>query len=101
MDAELILVPEAEQDISDAYAWYEQQRIGLGEEFLSCVEACIETILRNPEMYKTIHRNYRRGLVRRFPYAIFYEFEEETVTIYGIFHTSRDPAKWRKRISDQ
>jgi hypothetical protein len=40
MAAELILAPEGEQDIADAYAWYEERRTGLGEEFLSCVEAC-------------------------------------------------------------
>jgi len=33
MAAKLIFVPEAEQDISEAYGWYEEQRVGLGEEF--------------------------------------------------------------------
>jgi len=42
---------------------------------------------------------YRRGLVRRFPYAVFYEYSKRTVFIYGILHTSRDPKKWRERIS--
>ena len=41
MAAELIIAPEAEFDISDAYGWYEERRIGLGEEFLSCTDACI------------------------------------------------------------
>lgn len=50
MAAELILAPEAEQDIAEAYGWYEDQRSGLGEEFLSCVDACIEAICRAPEM---------------------------------------------------
>jgi hypothetical protein len=38
MAAELVLAPEAEQDIADAYAWYESRRVGLGEEFLSSVD---------------------------------------------------------------
>jgi hypothetical protein len=50
MAAELITAPEAEDDIADAYAWYESRRPGLGEEFLSCVDACIEAILRTPQM---------------------------------------------------
>ncbi len=73
MAAEFITAPEAEQDIAEAYAWYEGQRSGLGEEFFSCVDACIETIRRTPEMHAVVHENYRRGLVRRFPYAVFYE----------------------------
>ena len=75
MAAELVVAPEAEQDISEAYGWYERQRTGLGEDFLSCVDACVQRICRTPEMHARIHEKYRRGLVRRFPYAVFYEFE--------------------------
>jgi plasmid stabilization system protein ParE len=99
MDAELIIAPEAEQDIAEAYAWYERQRTGLGEEFLSSVEACIRAIHRTPGMHQIVHETYRRGLVRRFPYAVFYEYENDRVIIYCIFHTSRDPNKWRTRLS--
>jgi plasmid stabilization system protein ParE len=99
MAAELIIAPEAEQDIDDAYGWFECQRTGLGEEFLSCVDACVQAICRTPEMHATVYEDYRRGLVRRFPYAIFYDYAGGAVTVYGVFHTARDPAKWRQRLS--
>jgi len=95
---ELIVAPEAEQDLTEAYAWYQQQRPGLGEEFLTCVDAAIASIVRSPEARGLIHLNYRRALVRRFPYAVFYEYLGEAVTIYGIFHGARDPQKWRTRL---
>jgi len=98
MAAELIVAPEAEQDIAEAYAWYERQRVGLGEDFLSRVDACIQGICRAPQAHATVHENYRRGLVRRFPYAVFYEYADEKVTVYCVFHTSRDPEKWRQRL---
>ncbi|MBY0524985.1 MAG: type II toxin-antitoxin system RelE/ParE family toxin [Gemmataceae bacterium] len=97
MAAELIIAPEAEQDIDEAYAWYEGQRAGLGEDFLSRVDASIQAICRTPEMHQVVHEDYRRGLVRRFPYAVFYQYANETV--YCVFHTSRDPQKWRQRLS--
>jgi plasmid stabilization system protein ParE len=99
MPANLIFAPEVEWDLTDAYAWYETQRAGLGEDFLQRVDACIEGILRNPTMYATIHDTYRRALVRRFPYNVFYELTEDTLTIYGVFHTSQDPDKWRRRLA--
>jgi plasmid stabilization system protein ParE len=99
MAAELILAPEAQRDIDEAYAWYERQRTGLGEEFLTCVDACIQAISRTPGMHRVVHENYRRALVRRFPYAVFYEATEDTVTVYCVFHTSRDPEKWRERLA--
>ena len=98
MPVELVIAPEAELDLAEAYAWYENRRAGLGEEFLSSVDACLESIRRRPEMYPVVHEGYRRSLVRRFPYAVFYEPSEATVTIYAIFHTSRDPDRWRRRL---
>jgi plasmid stabilization system protein ParE len=48
-------------------------------------------------MYPMVHENYRRGLVRRFPYAIFYESAGSVVTVWAVFHPSRNPGKWRQR----
>jgi plasmid stabilization system protein ParE len=98
MPAELIIVPEAQNDVDEAYWWYEDRRLGLGEEFLSCVEACIQAICRMPELHPVVHEEYRRALVRRFPYAVFYEYTVEQVTVYSIFHTSQSPMKWRGRL---
>jgi plasmid stabilization system protein ParE len=99
MAVELLIASEAESDLAEAYGWYEAQRIGLGEEFLGCVDACIETVMRSPEMYAVVQENYRRALVRRFPYAVFYEHCDGVVTIYCVFHTARDPEKWRRRLT--
>jgi plasmid stabilization system protein ParE len=99
MAARLVLAPEVDQDIAEAFAWYEDQRSGLGEEFLASVEAALEAIRRGPELHGTVYENYRRGFVRRFPYGIFYEYADLTVTVYCIVHAARDPAKWRKRLS--
>ena len=98
MSAELIIAPEAELDVAEAYHWYEGHRAGLGEEFLSSVDACLQRILRWPEMYPVVHEVYRRPLIRRFPYAMFYEHSEAAITVYAVFHTARDPRKWRQRL---
>ena len=99
MTARLILAPEVEQDVGQAYAWYETQRAGLGEEYLNCVDACIQGLQRSPEIHAKVHNDYRRAMVRRFPYVIFYEYEKDTVIIYCVFHASRDPDKWKKRLA--
>lgn len=98
MAADLIFAPEAESDISQAYSWYDKQRVGLGEEFLTCLDACVARICRQPLGFSMFHENYRRALVRRFPYAIFFECIDSTITVYGVFHTARDPQKWRDRL---
>jgi plasmid stabilization system protein ParE len=98
MPVELVIAPDAELDIAEAYDWYEGRRAGLGEEFLSSVDACLESIRRWPEMYPVVHEGYRRSLIRRFPDAVFYAQSPAAVTIYAVFHTSRDPDKWRRRL---
>ena len=98
MGAELVIAPEAQLDVEDAYGWYEERRPGLGEEFLSCVDACLQSICRIPELYPKVFDDYRRTLVRRFPYAVFYEHISGKVYIYSVFHTSRNPEKWRNRL---
>src|SRR5450755_746874 len=97
MAARLVLTLEVKQDIAEAYTWYQNQRFGLGEEFLRSVEASLETIRLLPELRAPVEENYRRAMVRRFPYWIFYEFEQTNVTVYSVIHTARDPAKWRER----
>ncbi len=98
MAAELIVTPAARADVDDAYTWYEAQRVGRGEDFLVRVEASIQALCRLPEMHAVYYKGYRRALVRRFPYAVFYEHTDDTVTVYSVFHTSQDPAKWRLRL---
>lgn len=99
MPAELAIAPEAELDIAEAYRWYEGRRTGLGEEFLSSADACLEGIRRWPEMYTVVHQTFRRALIRRFPYAVFYEHSDGKATIYAVFHTARSPEKWKSRLS--
>ncbi len=98
MLAKLVILDAAEADIDEALGWYEQRQTGLGFEFMRAVDARIRSIQRNPEMCGVVERHYRRALVRRFPFAILYAYSEDTVTIYGVFHNSRDPAKWRARL---
>jgi plasmid stabilization system protein ParE len=99
MAAELVLAPEAEEDVALAYGWLEARRLGLGEDFLARVDACLQSVRRNPRLYPVVHEEYRRALVRRFPYAVFYEHTEQRVLVYAILHTSRDPLRWRERLT--
>jgi plasmid stabilization system protein ParE len=66
----LILEPEAEADLLDAYLWYEKQRAGLGEEFIACVEAAFDRVTATPEQFAKSYREVRQAPVKRFPYVV-------------------------------
>ena len=80
-------------DLDIAFEWYEEQRRGLGFDFLDCVEASIVTIQQMPKLYAKHHEHFRRALVRRFPYSIFYTIEDEEIVVHAIFHNRQDPIR--------
>src|SRR5688572_2859264 len=69
---QIVIRPAAAADIEDAFLWYEQQRPGLGSEFLSTVDDALQVIQRAPQRHPVIHRNTRRALLPRFPYDVYY-----------------------------
>ena len=83
----------AKDDLHIAFEWYGEQRRGLGLEFLDCVEAAIETIQQMPKLYAKHHDHFRRALVRRFPFSIFYTIEEKEIVVHAIFDNRQDPAR--------
>ncbi len=93
----LLIRPEAEAEIEEAYHWYESQRGGLGSDFLLCVEEGLQKIRKNPEMNPVVYRNVRRLLIHRFPYGIFYTARQDTATVLAVFHGHRDPEEWKSR----
>ncbi len=93
----LLIRPEAEKDIREAHRWYEEQRAGLGADFLLCLEEGFDRIQRNPEMYPVVHQNVRRHLIRRFPYGIFYLSEADPIVILAVLHGHRNPGEWKSR----
>ncbi len=93
------LSDEAEDDMFEAYCWYEKQRAGLGEEFLEALEIARETLLKNPATYRIRYKHKVRGfIVHRFPFIIHYIVEKQEVNVLSIFRTSRDPEILVKRI---
>ena len=94
---QLIISPEAELDLQDAFEWYEQASSGLGSEFVRAVDSCFALIGRNPLAYPKVYQQVRRALIRRFPYGVMYVVEEDVITIIACFHVKRDPKKWQNR----
>jgi len=53
--------------------------------------AATSDISRNPLSYQKVYRDFHRRLVRRFPYAIYYEVSRDEVIVFGLFHYARSP----------
>jgi len=71
----------------------------LGFDILDEVGRRFESLRDEPEQFEVVHKTYRRALVSRFPYAIYFRDEGDRVSIYGVMHTARRPARWRSRLT--
>jgi len=91
-------IKEALFDIEDVVLWYEEQRIGLSYDFELCLEAGIDEIVRNPEAFQKRYKNIKIKFISRFPFGIHYISENTEIKVIGVFHTSRSPKNWSKRL---
>ena len=91
------LVREAEEDLSDAAAFYAAQRTGLARRFLAAVERVIAHAADRPFLGTPLGGGIRRYLVPGFPYAVIYEADREPVRVLAIAHLRRQPDFWRDR----
>ena len=97
----LHFLPEVEDDVIDGYFWYEEKAIGLGEEFLRLFYANSSEITSNPLIYRKVYRDFRRRLMRRFPYAIYFKISGNEIIVFGLFHCARNPAAIQEELQDR
>ncbi len=85
----------AETHLAEAYVWYERQAPGLGSNFLNRFDEALERIASLPESGPTVFLDYRRILLRRFPYGVFYVIEGDLLVIAAVYHLARSPKTMR------
>jgi plasmid stabilization system protein ParE len=93
------LLPEAVADVAGAFAWYEQQRLGLGNELLKCLDEAYAQLAEHPLHYPIRFDSFRRILIRRFPYAVYFEHDEKAVFVHYVFHCSQNPERLARRLT--
>ena len=93
----LVAEPRADLEVAATFDWYENEETGLGQEFLDELRAAYDRIADGPLAYQDIRSGIRRGLLRRFPYAVYFAVVDEVVVVLAVLHIARDPAEWQRR----
>jgi toxin ParE1/3/4 len=88
----VIFHSEAEEELAEAIARYDNQRAGLGDEFQEEAEQAVQRIAQLPTA-GPLHNDtgVRKRLVRRFPFTIFYLELEESIWVAAVAHQKRQP----------
>ena len=95
------ILPSAMQDIIDGYRFYEKQSKGVGEYFLDTLYSDIDSLFISAGIHPIYYGKYHRLLSKRFPFAVYYLIENDTVLVFGILDCRRNPAWIRKRLRNK
>jgi hypothetical protein len=91
-------IPPSDQEFIDAYNYYEDQLLGLGDQFINDFNITIKLIIEYPLSRIKVGKRTRKALLKRFPYLILYVFEENKIHITCIAHQHRNPDYYIDRI---
>jgi len=71
MTPRFVFHPAARDELREALAWYDAQRVGLGDELLDIVGAAIDRVGQFPDLYPEGIPGLRRAVLSRFPMRCF------------------------------
>ncbi|HET6572421.1 MAG TPA: type II toxin-antitoxin system RelE/ParE family toxin [Fimbriiglobus sp.] len=98
MSLPVVLRDEAQTEFDEAFDYYEGQRSGLGVTFVERVQKVFDRIAANPKLHAVALADVRKAVVTGFPYCVYYRPDDTRVEVLSVFHTSRDPSIWQRRV---
>lgn len=97
MSLPIVIHDDAVIEVEEAAIYYEERRPGLGLEFVAAIDRIVLDIGENSERFPAWRQSWRRGLLRRFPFVVFFEIEEDRVSVLAVAHAKRHPGYWVAR----
>jgi toxin ParE1/3/4 len=98
------LAAEALAEANGAATWYENRRPGLGDRFLSELDATLSRVAEAPSSFPRLldvppELGVRRTLMRRFPYGLIFVELDTSVRVIAVAHLKRRPGYWLSRAT--
>jgi plasmid stabilization system protein ParE len=97
---DLILLLQADRDIQSAFERYENYQAGRGDIFMRQLDIAFMLLRRYPEKAPVYAGQYRRMLIRDFPYGIFYQAQPTRLIVAAVMDLRQDPRTIRKKLHD-
>lgn len=93
---EIRILPAVLQDVAEAAAWYDEQKYpGLWDRFLDTFYASLSHIQQDGEIYRAAYQDFRKILIRPFPYSVYYRLHSNTWIVTLVMHAARKPSTAR------
>ena len=95
---EVTILHEAEVELWEAVAYYEDKAAGLGLDFETEVERSVQAIAESPKRWPFRDDGTRRYLTHRFPFLVVYTHRNDHIWIIAFAHCKRRPGYWANRV---
>ncbi|MDI6795273.1 MAG: type II toxin-antitoxin system RelE/ParE family toxin, partial [bacterium] len=81
--------PDAIDELIDAAQFYESRQAALGYRFLDAVDAALETIKKNPLIWRADELGRRKCRVKKFPYLLIYKMSNKFAYILAVSYKQK------------
>ena len=95
---EIKILSSASQDLIDGYYFYERQTKGIGSYFLDSLYSDIDSLIIAAGVHQMYFEKYYRLLSKRFPFAVYYKINNNTIFVYAVLDCRKKPAWIRKKL---
>lgn len=83
----------AKKGAVEAFLYYEDQQVDLGNRFLDKMELLLNDISKHPKLYPEKYKQFRQALIKPFPYLIVFEIIQTQIIVYKVILAKRHPHK--------
>ncbi len=95
------ILSTASQDLIDGYHFYENQADGVGSYFLDSLYSDIDSLVITAGVHEKHLQKYFKLLSKRFPFAVYYNIESDTIFVYAVLDCRRKPAWIRNKLDSR
>lgn len=96
------ILPAVLLDIAEAAAWYDENGYdGLGDRFVDTFYGSLDRIQRDGAIHRTVYQNFRRILIRPFPYSVFYQLHDDEWIVTLVIHATRQPGLMKEMLENR
>jgi len=88
----------AKNDLIEGYHFYQAREPGLGSYFLDTLYSDIDSLRIFGGIHRKAYKDLHRSLSKRFPFAIYYTVDEETIRVRSVVDCRRNPSWIRKHL---
>lgn len=87
----------AQNELDDIYEALEYQKKNQGHRFIAEIEKMLTLIEKHPTVWKKKSTNTHRCFLKGFPYAIIYQYVNNSILVVAIMSLLKKPIHWASK----